>query len=367
MSTRSICGTTRPHSYTIALLTFLHLTSYLCACQSIVSRINQLKPAWHCNVDSFEYTDEYDDCAKAYDSNDSTFWHTQYTPHDAPLPHRITIDLGKVYKLRSMTYLPRQDGNSNGNIGGWRISLSENGQSHRLLNGSWSDDQSRKTVDFDIATPARYFELHALSEAGDRGPWSSAAQIDLYEETDPNAATYTLPGNSSSSSSSTGAETTSGSSSSGSSSGSSNQDDNNSSSQDIVTASGGDGSTNDQDTVTISTTTQSTTIRGAQTTTATPAFSTTVDVGSTATSSSPESTDQPGSGNTVTSVVSASTTPSSGGGVATVTATSSGEGVNGTPGAGGSNASGAMSGKIVDFRIAMMGLAAAVAFGLIAS
>ncbi|KAL8953340.1 MAG: hypothetical protein Q9222_000802 [Ikaeria aurantiellina] len=370
MTSHSTRGVTRP------LLIFIQLTSYLCACQSIGNRINQFQPEWHCNVDSFEYSDDYNDCAKAYDGDDNTFWHTMYTPHDEPLPHRITIDLGKVYKLRGMTYLPRQDGSSNGNIGGWRISLSADEESHRLLNGTWSDDQSRKTVDFDIATPARYFELNALSEAGDRGPWSSAAEINLYEEDDPNAATFSLPTNGqssgNSSSSSTGSSTTSSSTSGGSSSGSGSQDDDDSSSQSTGTSSQGNGSSNDRDTVTVRVTT--TTGRGAQTTSSAQddetsitrtgaAFDTTIAVGGTTTGSAPGSTDASGSGDRVTSVVTASPTqPSSGGGVATVTA--SGEGVNGSPDAAGSGSSGAISGKIVDCRIAFTGLVAAVGLGL---
>ncbi|KAL8809141.1 MAG: hypothetical protein Q9223_003392 [Gallowayella weberi] len=166
---------------TLAIL--IHLASYLCSCQTIGSRINQFNPAWHCNVDSFEPTARPpNDCAKAYDGNDKTFWHSRYEPTDAPLPHHITIDLGRVYNTRSMTYLPRQDGNHNGNIGQWRISLSADNSEFRLLNGTWKDNRSRKTVDFLIATPARYVRLDALTEAGGRGPWSSAAQIDIYED-----------------------------------------------------------------------------------------------------------------------------------------------------------------------------------------
>ncbi|KAL8847274.1 MAG: hypothetical protein Q9221_007673 [Calogaya cf. arnoldii] len=157
---------------------------HLCTSQSIGDRINQFSPQWNCNVDSFQYTrSDQNDCDKAIDSNDNTFWHSNYTPADAPLPHRITIDMGKVYQLRSMTVLPRQDGNSNGNIGNWRISLSADRSGvDRSLNGTWEDDSSRKTVDFMTVTPARYVRLDALSEAGRRGTWTSVAQIDIYED-----------------------------------------------------------------------------------------------------------------------------------------------------------------------------------------
>ncbi|KAL8883432.1 MAG: hypothetical protein Q9192_007168 [Flavoplaca navasiana] len=163
------------------LFLLIHLTSHLTTSQSIGDRINQFDPQWHCNVDSWESTDE--DCDKAIDSNDNTYWHSQYNPTDDPLPHRITIDMGRLYAVRSLTYLPRQDGNSNGNIGDWRISLSPDAQeTARSVNGTWEDDSSRKTVDFGNATLARYMRLEAFTEAGDRGTWTSVAQIDIYED-----------------------------------------------------------------------------------------------------------------------------------------------------------------------------------------
>lgn len=45
--------------------------------------------------------------------------------------------------------------------------------------GTWIDDNTLKTTTF---TPfsARYVRIQALSEAGNRGPWSSAAEINVY-------------------------------------------------------------------------------------------------------------------------------------------------------------------------------------------
>ncbi|KAL8989593.1 MAG: hypothetical protein Q9169_008326, partial [Polycauliona sp. 2 TL-2023] len=175
------------HPITLTFL-FAHLTSHhLTTAQSIGDRINQFDPQWHCNVDSWESTDE--DCDKAIDSNDNTYWHSQYNPTDEPLPHHITIDMGKLHAVRSLTYLPRQDGSRNGNIGNWRITLfadpdatPDPDEVAKSINGTWRDDQRRKTVAFETAVMARYVRLTALSEAGRRGPWTSVCQIDIYED-----------------------------------------------------------------------------------------------------------------------------------------------------------------------------------------
>ena len=59
----------------------------------------------------------------AIDNTTTTFWHTEFNPVLAPLPHNITINMGSSYLVGSTTYLPRQDGNSNGNIGEHVIQL----------------------------------------------------------------------------------------------------------------------------------------------------------------------------------------------------------------------------------------------------
>ena len=59
----------------------------------------------------------------AIDGNTSTFWHTEYSPATAALPHVATIDMKTSYLIGSITYLPRQDGNSNGNIGQHIVSV----------------------------------------------------------------------------------------------------------------------------------------------------------------------------------------------------------------------------------------------------
>ncbi|KAL8702766.1 MAG: hypothetical protein Q9201_004067 [Fulgogasparrea decipioides] len=161
--------------------------SYLCAGQLDRSE-------WNCNIDSWDTTDQVHDCAKAIDGNENTFWFTQYYPYSEPLPHYFKIDLGQVYQTISFTYLPRQDGNLDGNIGSWQISLSADDESWRLLNGTWSDDQQLKTVDFRIGLepcPARYFRLTAYTEAGSRGLWSSAAEFNIFDTDSFNAPSIT--------------------------------------------------------------------------------------------------------------------------------------------------------------------------------
>ena len=77
---------------------------------------------WTITVDS-ENTATNNLGTLAIDGDTSTFWHSEYDPTLVGLPHTATIDMGSAYLVGSITYLPRQDGNPNGNIGQHVISL----------------------------------------------------------------------------------------------------------------------------------------------------------------------------------------------------------------------------------------------------
>lgn len=144
------------------------------------------RAAWIVTADSYESGNPPID---AIDNNTATIWHTEYAPVEVPLPHNITIDMQQTYNIESLTYLPRQDGNNNGHIGEHQIVISTNGVtwSSPVAIGTYLDDVSLKTTTF-TTVPARYVRLIALTEAGNRGPWTSAAEINIFA-----ASTYTAP------------------------------------------------------------------------------------------------------------------------------------------------------------------------------
>ncbi|MFI8961958.1 TIM-barrel domain-containing protein [Streptomyces sp. NPDC053493] len=138
------------------------------------------KAAWKvAYADSAETKAENGAAANAVDGDPATLWHTAYsTGAAAPLPHEIQIDLGRRYDVDSLSYLPRQDGGGNGRIGSYEVYVSDTTASWGtpVASGSWADDATEKKVSFAPRT-GRYLRLKALSEAGDSGPWTSAAEI----------------------------------------------------------------------------------------------------------------------------------------------------------------------------------------------
>ncbi|PVH70218.1 carbohydrate-binding module family 32 [Cadophora sp. DSE1049] len=140
---------------------------------------------WTVAVDSFQPNAPG---VNAIDRGPNTFWHTEWSPINAPLPHTFTIDMQATYNVDGIGYLPRQDGNSNGNIGSHQIFVSTDNVTWVLVAfGMYYDDSTQKYTSFETI-PARYIQIKALSEAGNRGPWTTAAEFTVFA-----ASSYTPP------------------------------------------------------------------------------------------------------------------------------------------------------------------------------
>ncbi|TCO62379.1 discoidin domain-containing protein [Actinocrispum wychmicini] len=135
-------------------------------------------------VDSQETSSENGAAANAIDGDPATLWHTQWSGTPAPLPHQITIDTHGTYPVNGLSYLPRQDGGTNGRIGRYEVYVSADNVNWgpAVATGEWADTVTEKRVSFPAKT-GRYLRLRALSEAGDSGPWTSAAEIGATQTT----------------------------------------------------------------------------------------------------------------------------------------------------------------------------------------
>jgi lysophospholipase L1-like esterase len=115
------------------------------------------------------------DAYYAIDDGPGTIWHSQYSPYQ-PLPHEITLGLGADYAVTGLRYLPRQDGNHNGVITSYTVSISTDGVDFTpVTSGNWADDFTLKPAQFP-AQSARYIRLTALAGHNNL---ASAAEIDV--------------------------------------------------------------------------------------------------------------------------------------------------------------------------------------------
>ncbi|WP_441247751.1 phosphocholine-specific phospholipase C [Kitasatospora sp. McL0602] len=128
--------------------------------------------------DSQEITAENGAAVNAVDGNPGTIWHTRWSTGTDALPHEIQLDLGGLRTVTGLSYLPRQDGGLNGRIGQYELYLSTDGTTWGtpVATGTFADTAARQTTRC-WPTTARYLRLRALTEAGNRGPWTSAAEL----------------------------------------------------------------------------------------------------------------------------------------------------------------------------------------------
>jgi galactose oxidase len=137
------------------------------------------RAGWVVTADSQETVAAANPATNAVDGSAGTIWHTKFNGTSDPLPHTFTIDMRQNQSVGGLTYLPRNDGWPNGRIGQYKVEVSTNNTTWTTVaTGTFDDDTFLKPVLFG-AVMARYVRLTALTEAGNRGPWTTAAEINL--------------------------------------------------------------------------------------------------------------------------------------------------------------------------------------------
>ncbi|MFJ6755598.1 discoidin domain-containing protein [Streptomyces sp. NPDC091273] len=150
------------------------------------------RTGWTATASDEETTGENGRAANVLDGNINTIWHSKWSGTATPLPHTLTIDMRQTSVVSALVYRPRANG-PNGRIGEYGISLSTDGRAWGtpVATGTLADDAGTKTLGF-APQGARFLRLTALTEAGGRGPWSSAAEIDVLGDPGTPAATVDL-------------------------------------------------------------------------------------------------------------------------------------------------------------------------------
>jgi hypothetical protein len=120
--------------------------------------------------------------ANAIDGDPDSFWHTRWTPANDPMPHHLTIDLGREVLLKGITYLPRQD-MANGRIAECEVFCSNDPKSWPApaATARWPNTGALQIVTFAQPVKARYLKLEAKSEVNGN-PFASIAEVDIVTE-----------------------------------------------------------------------------------------------------------------------------------------------------------------------------------------
>ncbi|MFB8404263.1 discoidin domain-containing protein, partial [Streptomyces sp. NPDC055912] len=151
------------------------------------------RTGWTAVASDEETAKENGRAANVLDNDAATLWHSRWSGTAAPMPHSITVDMHRTTVVSALVYQPRATG-ANGRVGEYSISVSTDGRDwgSPVATGTLADDGSAKTLAF-APQGARFVRLTALTEAGRRGPWTSAAELNLLGDPGTPAATVDLP------------------------------------------------------------------------------------------------------------------------------------------------------------------------------
>lgn len=131
---------------------------------------------------SAETSQSNDKAENVLDGNIGTIWHTAWGGA-AAADRYITIELTNDYEVSGYVYTPRADSGSggvNGIITKYAIYTSnDNATWTKAAEGSWAQDSTVKTVDFDTPVQAKYIKLLAVESVHN---FASAAEIRLIGE-----------------------------------------------------------------------------------------------------------------------------------------------------------------------------------------
>ena len=102
--------------------------------------------------------------------------------------------MAKNYMVTAITYLARQDGNTNGMVKAYEIYLSTDGKTWgtAAVSGEFSNTTATQVAKLKTATAARYIKFVAKSEIKGNA-WTSAAEIGIQADSDVTAIESLTP------------------------------------------------------------------------------------------------------------------------------------------------------------------------------
>ena len=122
------------------------------------------------------------DAEDLLDESPDTIWHTVWTLTVPKHPHWLDFDLYKVKTINGLTYLPRQDQSTVGDIKDYALSISNDGKTWtEVLRGTFSADKKLKEALLTKPIRARYLRFTALS-AHDGQDYASGSEVHILAE-----------------------------------------------------------------------------------------------------------------------------------------------------------------------------------------
>ncbi len=121
------------------------------------------------------------DIKNAFDGSDDTIWHTHWTPKPDKHPYIIDVELGGLYAVNCLKYVPRQDGES-GRIAEFEVYAARSKESFGkpLYKGTFKNNKDMQAIKF-ATTWSKYVRIKVLSEVNGK-PYGAVAEFDILQD-----------------------------------------------------------------------------------------------------------------------------------------------------------------------------------------
>lgn len=118
--------------------------------------------------------------SNSIDNDPSTFWHTEWSPNTPDFPHTIIYSSDTVAEWVAFSYLPRQDGSSNGRVKDYKVyGKNASGTWIELKSGTLSNSSAMQEIQFDQSISTDEIKFEMLSEQGGNF-YASMAEFGLF-------------------------------------------------------------------------------------------------------------------------------------------------------------------------------------------
>lgn len=119
------------------------------------------------------------------DGDWDTFWHSRYSDGEAPLPHHITVDMGKEHAAKGFQFVQREgvsEGAKRVRTEELEVRVSTDGDSFESLNEYTLENTGRpQQVELDATRTFRYFKL-VFKSSFDADPRASMAEVGVISQ-----------------------------------------------------------------------------------------------------------------------------------------------------------------------------------------
>lgn len=118
--------------------------------------------------------------AQTIDGNTATYWHSQWKPSNAELPHTIVVDMAKEQTIGGFQITQSKSGNYSRYIKAYDMYFStDNVNWTKAYSDTNTPDQASFRVTLDKPVTARYFKIVVTATRAPGGPWVRINEIDM--------------------------------------------------------------------------------------------------------------------------------------------------------------------------------------------